>query len=68
MKSSFLPAYCRAGGRTPQGVRGLKYPSTGDCMETVVSHPARGAWIEIVQQRALADLLNRVAPRKGCVD
>ena len=34
-------------GRTPQGVRGLKY--TGSCFLTrsSSSHPARGAWIEM---------------------
>ena len=31
------------------------------------SHPARGAWIEIVEMfAAMRD--ERVAPRKGCVD
>ena len=45
--------YMRAGactrpGRTPHGVRGLKY-TQGNYSTAVseVSHPARGAWIEI---------------------
>ena len=32
-----------------------------------VSHPARGAWIEIFHQ-ARATVSKVVAPRKGCVD
>ena len=67
---SFLPAYCRAGAgrtpqgvrglkfrgcvpyiflmrRTPQGVRGLKFNHVADAGLDGVSHPARGAWIEI---------------------
>ena len=35
------------GGRTPQGVRGLKYPVSVDVVVVIWSHPARGAWIEI---------------------
>ena len=54
--------------RTPQGVRGLKFyrfkqPRAAD----ILSHPARGAWIEIVSQRA-SSVSGTVAPRKGCVD
>ena len=33
--------------RTPQGVRGLKYTLWWCTTETIMSHPARGAWIEI---------------------
>ena len=37
-------------GRTPQGVRGLKYTGEIRPVETAWSHPARGAWIEIAQR------------------
>ena len=33
----------------------------------MVSHPARGAWIEIGKE-IIMDNLRVVAPRKGCVD
>ena len=33
--------------RTPQGVRGLKWSSIGLIKIPMLSHPARGAWIEI---------------------
>ena len=34
-------------GRTPQGVRGLKYLVYRNGKPIAKSHPARGAWIEI---------------------
>ena len=34
-------------GRTPQGVRGLKFYAHFLCLRRDESHPARGAWIEI---------------------
>ena len=34
--------------RTPRGVRGLKYPEEGGYLQGGVSHPSRGAWIEMV--------------------
>ena len=37
----------QAQGRTPQGVRGLKFLIPKHCMMRLMSHPARGAWIEI---------------------
>ena len=37
----------RPPGRTPQGVRGLKFVNVIDNRASVRSHPARGAWIEI---------------------
>ena len=45
----------------------MKFDKAAYCPRVILSHPARGAWIEI---KALAQrLLNaRVAPRKGCVD
>ena len=36
-------------GRTPQGVRGLKLVNMISLIILVLSHPARGAWIEIMQ-------------------
>ncbi len=53
-------------GRTPQGVRGLKFPGLGGIRAGRWSHPARGAWVEIgfVDWAIVKD---GVAPRKGCV-
>ena len=34
-------------GRTPHGVRGLKYRRWCICPEPARSHPSRGAWIEM---------------------
>ena len=34
-------------GRTPQGVRGLKFAGRAAGKARLLSHPARGAWIEI---------------------
>ena len=36
--------------RTPQGVRGLKYLSPLWLSNSARSHPARGAWIEILRR------------------
>jgi hypothetical protein len=33
--------------RTPRGVRGLKFQILGGVEDGVVSHPSRGAWIEM---------------------
>ena len=41
-------------GRTPQGVRGLKLLGVGQPTPHTTSHPARGAWIEIINGEALA--------------
>ena len=53
--------------RTPQGVRGLKYQLAYQRHRIQQSHPARGAWIEMVYVLCIP-LLMWVAPRKGCVD
>ena len=38
-------------GRTPRGVRGLKFTlNDGNDTQYVVSHPSRGAWIEIMRK------------------
>ena len=34
--------------RTPQGVRGLKFTISMLCVYLFASHPARGAWIEML--------------------
>ena len=57
----------RPGGRTPQGVRGLKSGADGRGKGSDPSHPARGAWIEISMVEA-SGAFDAVAPRKGCVD
>ena len=40
----------KAYGRTPLGVRGLKSLSSRQVCSSTVSHPAWGAWIEILRQ------------------
>ena len=54
-------------GRTPHGVRGLKYVI--ECMLSYdyESHPSRGAWIEI-HIFLFSHLFFVVAPLTGCVD
>ena len=37
----------RLTGRTPHGVRGLKYPNDETDKQRGESHPSRGAWIEM---------------------
>ena len=37
----------RGPGRTPHGVRGLKFIGISDYEYALRSHPSRGAWIEI---------------------
>ena len=53
--------------RTPRGVRGLKSIEDVDKYGAEMSHPSRGAWIEIV---GLPDPPQpaQVAPLAGCVD
>ena len=45
----------------------MKYILMRICALYKMSHPARGAWIEIIFRFGL-DTLKAVAPRKGCVD
>ena len=45
----------------------MKFKGLGLPSGRVGSHPARGAWIEILK-RTLKSVLQLVAPRKGCVD
>ena len=53
--------------RTPRGVRGLKFLGPRVQVGHLLSHPSRGAWIEILVKGLKArDAL--VAPRAGCVD
>ena len=60
-------AAAKAEGRTPQGVRGLKCPFCSPCYAPPLSHPARGAWIEMAMLMFIVTF-KIVAPRKGCVD
>ena len=53
--------------RTPHGVRGLKLQSKMQLAGTGVSHPTRGAWIEI-WSKLIARFPGKVAPHTGCVD
>ena len=47
MKSELVQPGWQDQGRTPQGVRGLKYKGQEVAVDGRLSHPARGAWIEI---------------------
>ena len=53
--------------RTPLGVRGLKYSLSLQKRGRIPSHPARGAWIEMVLN-GIGLTITLVAPRSGCVD
>ena len=69
MKCAPCSIFCRvAPCRTPQGVRGLKLWGRRSGCWISRSHPARGAWIEMLTVDDLAPMLVTVAPRKGCVD
>ena len=48
LKFIFRNGFIIQRGRTPQGVRGLKSLSFTPIVSVTSSHPARGAWIEIV--------------------
>ena len=39
--------------RTPRGVRGLKFTFLGKVLALGLSHPSRGAWIEIAKGESL---------------
>ena len=54
-------------GRTPHGVRGLKYDAFNAGHISSMSHPAWGAWIEISENVDIQKQ-TKVAPRMGCVD
>ena len=45
----------------------MKWESMLDVTSDVESHPARGAWIEIIAELT-TQFAQEVAPRKGCVD
>ena len=53
--------------RTPRGVRGLKFASLDRFGNSTVSHPSRGAWIEI-SWAGMVYQTESVAPLAGCVD
>ena len=51
--------------RTPQGVRGLKYCYNRLNASRILSHPARGAWIEIVAIKMYTYFVVRSHPARG---
>ena len=53
--------------RTPRGVRGLKSRILSGIAPLKVSHPSRGAWIEIIKSFVEHGFVI-VAPLAGCVD
>ena len=53
--------------RTPHGVRGLKFELHAGAAAVNVSHPSRGAWIEITAIWRWPSNWS-VAPLTGCVD
>ena len=55
-------------GRTPPGVRGLKFATDGTWADIMPSHPTRGAWIEIRCLYCRPHEIHHVAPHPGCVD
>ena len=62
-----LPAGQVAIRRPPHGGRGLKFCKGGKVSLSLMSPPARGAWIEI-RSRTEWEALIHVAPRTGGVD
>ena len=53
--------------RTPHGVRGLKLHHGHETTDDRLSHPSRGAWIEM-SRPVCAGVAMSVAPLTGCVD
>ena len=45
----------------------MKFDADRSPTAYVTSHPARGAWIEILSEKGLK-VNAKVAPRKGCVE
>ena len=45
----------------------MKFMEAAYPTDEAESHPARGAWIEILK-KLMTELTALVAPRKGCVD
>ena len=45
----------------------MKFTVAYDVVSDLASHPARGAWIEMVAAVVVV-VVKAVAPRKGCVD
>ena len=52
-------------GRTPHGVRGLKFTQSRPQGSRRWSHPSRGAWIEMLKALVMV-AQHRVAPLTGC--
>ena len=55
LKSDWIPYNNARIGRTPHGVRGLKYRIPYRPEKRNLSHPSRGAWIEIGFHPVLLD-------------
>ena len=60
-----LPLYNAARGRTPQGVRGLKSAHEDIRLQREKSHPARGAWIEIIPSAFVYGFIGSSHPARG---
>ena len=67
MKSSSRLTNILGLSRTPHGVRGLKSLRMVVDTRTSLSHPTRGAWIEIFDMLDAGTGIG-VAPHTGCVD
>ena len=52
-------------GRTPYGVRGLKYSPNFFEKALIQSHPARGAWIEILVPLSQNEIIDWSHPARG---
>ena len=55
----------RQKGRTPHGVRGLKFALQGIDDYPQLSHPARGAWIEIADSQETSARRRQSHPARG---
>ena len=67
LKSIRLNGISSENRRTPHGVRGLKFINMDGESLLYMSHPSRGAWIEILRLVS-SDSSRSVAPLTGCVD
>jgi len=56
----FIPAFLRS--RTPHGVRGLKCTCRHQHKQTQKSHPAWGAWIEMLQIKMYQQMIQGRTP------
>ncbi len=61
-----LPAF--PAGRTPHGVRGLKFDGEPWPIKKAVSHPPRGAWIEILTVNSVLPFFLSHPPRGAWIE